>query len=120
MRALVGLDRLEIRHVAEDRVFVGDAVCAEDVAGQAGAFEGHPDVVALGHGDVLEAGFVLVFEAADLQHEQLRLGDLVDHPRQFFLNQLMRRDRLVVELLAEERLLQRAVVAGHGGADSSP
>ena len=47
-------------------VFVGDAVCAEDVAGPPGALERHPDVVALGHGNVLVFDFFLIFEAADL------------------------------------------------------
>jgi hypothetical protein len=64
--AFVGLYRFEVHHVAHDGVVVGDAVGAEDVAREAGAFEGHPDVVALGHGDVLELGFALVFEAAYL------------------------------------------------------
>jgi hypothetical protein len=45
--------------VAHDGVVVGDAVGAEDVAGHAGAFEGHPDVVALGHGDVFVAELCL-------------------------------------------------------------
>ncbi len=79
--AFVGLHRFQVHHVAHDGVVVGDAVGAEDVAGEAGALEGHPDVVALGHGDVLVLDLARIFQAADLQHEQLRFGDLADHPR---------------------------------------
>ena len=61
LRAFVGFYGLEVHHVAHDGVVVGDAVGAQDVAGEAGTFEGHPDVVALRHRDVLELGFALVF-----------------------------------------------------------
>ena len=54
------------------------------------------------HRDVLVAGLVLIFETADLQHEQLCLGDLGDHPSEFFLHKLMRGDGLVAKLFAEE------------------
>ena len=53
VRALVGLDGLQIQHVAHDRIVIGDAVGSENVAGFASTLERHPDVVALGHGDVL-------------------------------------------------------------------
>ena len=61
-----------------------------------------------------------VFQAADLQHEQLRLGDFADHPRKLVLHELMRRDGLVAPLLAQQRVLQCAVVARHRGAERSP
>ena len=34
---LVGFDRLQVGHVSEDRILVGDAVGAEDVSAYAGA-----------------------------------------------------------------------------------
>src|ERR1700746_679089 len=53
--ALVSLHRLQVRHVAEDGILVGDAVGAQDVARQAGALKRHPNVVSLGHRDMLES-----------------------------------------------------------------
>jgi hypothetical protein len=64
VRAFVGLYGFEVHAVAHDRVVLCDAVCAQDVAGHAGGFERHPDVVALGQGDVFVAYFASVFEAA--------------------------------------------------------
>src|SRR5437870_13385013 len=69
VRALVGLNRLEVCHVAEDGVFVRHPVRAQNVAGHACTLQSHPDIVALSHRDVLVAGLVLIFETADLQHE---------------------------------------------------
>src|ERR1700690_2773603 len=37
----IGFYRLQVGHVAEDRVFIRDAVCAKDVAGHASAFQRH-------------------------------------------------------------------------------
>src|SRR5216684_4530974 len=67
--AFVGLYRFQVHHVAHDGVVVGDAVGAQDIAGEAGALEGHPDVVALRHGDVLVLDLTCIFQATDLQHE---------------------------------------------------
>src|SRR5215470_14081765 len=53
VRALVGLDCFQVHHVAHDGIVVGNAVAAQDVPSHARALEGHPDVIALGHGDVL-------------------------------------------------------------------
>ena len=47
-------------------------------------------------------GVTFVFQAADLQHEKLSLRDLRNHPRQFFLNELVGGDRLIAELLAQK------------------
>lgn len=118
--AFVGFDGFEVHHVAHDGVVVGNAIAAEDVACHAGAFEGHPDVVALGHGDVLEADLARVLELADVVDEELGLADFSDHPGEFFLNELMAGDGLVAELLALERVFECGVVAGHGRADGAP
>src|ERR1700679_2766248 len=66
VRALVGFDRLQIHHVAHDGVVFGDAVGAQNVARQAGGFKSHPDIVALGHRDVLMSDFTGVFQASDV------------------------------------------------------
>src|SRR6266403_812953 len=118
--AFVSGDAFEIVHVAHDGVIVDDAVGAENVAGFARGLESDGDVVHLEHGDVRVIDFVLVFEAADLQREQLALADFGDHPGEFFLDELVRGDGLVSELLARFGVLQRGVVAGHSRAECAP
>src|ERR1041385_3267083 len=51
--ALVGIDAFDIGEVAEDRVLVDHAIGAEGLARELGALPGHPDIVALGHRDVV-------------------------------------------------------------------
>src|SRR5260370_15874047 len=63
---LIGLDRFQVHHVAHYGVVIGDSIGPEDVAGHAGALQGHPDVVALGHGDMLMLNFFCVFQTANL------------------------------------------------------
>jgi hypothetical protein len=70
--------------------------------------------------DVVVFRLARVLEAADVQREQLRLGDFVGHPDQLLLHNLVAGDGLVAELLAEFGVLQGSVVAGHGRADGSP
>ncbi len=67
MRALVSFYRFEIHHVAHDRIIVGNAVAAENVTREARAFKRHPDIVAFGHGDVLEADFAFIFHSPYLE-----------------------------------------------------
>ena len=78
---------------------------------------GHAHVGALAHGDVLGAKRSGVLHLRESPGEELPLGDLADHPHQFFLDELVAGDGLVAELLAEAGVLQGGVVAGHGGAD---
>src|SRR5207302_5418000 len=66
VRTLVCLHRLQIHHVAHHRIIVGNAVCAQDIAGHARAFQRHPHVIALGHGDVLMPDFIRVLEPSHL------------------------------------------------------
>src|SRR4029450_10454764 len=119
VRALVGVDRLEIHHVAHDGVLVHDAGGAQDVAGQARGVERHLDIVHLGQRDLLWPHPTRVLEAAELETQELRLGDLVDHPDQLLLDELEGADGLA-ELDALLRVLERPVVAAHGGADGAP
>src|SRR3970040_2428962 len=60
VRALVGLHRFQVHHVAHDGIVVGDAVGAQDVARQARALQRHPNVVLLGHGDMVVLRLVLI------------------------------------------------------------
>jgi len=106
--------------VAHDWVVFCNSICAEDVAGHAGGFEGHPDVVALGQGDDFVAQGACVFHPSGVEGEQLSLGDFADHPDEFFLDHLVAGDGFVAELLAHLGVLERGVVAGHRCADGSP
>src|SRR4028118_651250 len=81
VRPFIGVDRLDVQHVADHRVVVDDAVGAEHLAGDAGALAGQPDVVSLAHRDVERLEPPLVLELAELQAEQLPPGDLGGHPR---------------------------------------
>src|ERR1700737_961216 len=118
--AFVGGDAFEVVHVAHDAVVVDDAVGAENVAGFASGVEGDGDIVHLQHGDVGRVDFVFIFEAANVQGQELPLHDFGDHPGEFFLDELVRGDGLVGELFGRLGVLQCGVVAGHGGAERAP
>jgi hypothetical protein len=62
----------------------------------------------------------VVLEAAELEAEELRLGDLGEHLGEPGLLDLRGGDRLAVELHALLGVAERLVVAGHGGADRAP
>ena len=68
------------------------------------------------HGLTLPASF----SRPTCKRQQLRLGDLADHPHQLLLHELVAAMGMIVELLAELRVLQRAVVARHRRADRAP
>ena len=106
--------------MAHHAVIVDNSVCAQNFAGAAGGFPRHPHIVHFQHRNVRGMHAAGVLQAADLQRQELRFGDFGDHPDQFFLHQLVRGDRLVVELLAFFGVTQRGVVAGHGRADAAP
>src|SRR5262249_42293174 len=118
--ALVGEYGFEIVHMAHDAEVVDDAVCAEDVSGFASDFEGDADVVHFEHGDVGGVDFAGVLEAANLEREELRFDDFCDHPGEFFLNELVRGDGLVGELLACFCVLKSGIVASHSRANCAP
>ncbi|MEY3262096.1 MAG: hypothetical protein RLZZ620_1147 [Pseudomonadota bacterium] len=117
--ALVGVHRLQVRHVAHHRVLVEDAVGAVDVAGGAGDLQGDVDVVHLGQGDLLGDELALVLDAAGVQRQELALRDLAEHPGELHLNELERRDGLV-ELDAGLGVLDGRVVTGHRRAERAP
>src|ERR1700675_3902461 len=65
-------------------------------------------------------GLAFVLQAPDVKREQLSFDDFGDHPSELFLDELVRGDRLVGELLARLGVLQSGVVAGHGRAEGAP
>src|SRR5437899_588901 len=82
--------RLEVQHVADDGVLVHDAGRAHDVAGQPRRVERDLHVVHLGHRHLLGAQRARVLQTAQLEHQELGLGDLRDHPDQLLLHELER------------------------------
>src|SRR6476659_5948447 len=62
VRALVGVDRLEVEHVADHGVLRRDAVAPVHLAGQPGALERHAHVVAFRHADLREVHLAGVLE----------------------------------------------------------
>ena len=85
VRTLIGHHTFEVHHVSHDAVFAGDTHTAENLPGFAGHFEGHIDIVALGHRNLCGRGLTLVFELSQTKGQQLRFGDLGDHFGQFLL-----------------------------------
>ena len=61
-----------------------------------------------------------VLEPAELQGQQLALGDLGEHPDQLLLHQLVAGDRLAGELDALLGVLEGGLVAVHGRAEAAP
>src|SRR5689334_2716608 len=106
--------------MAEDGVLVDDAVRAQSLAGELRALPGDPDVVALRHGDVVRLHGLLVLHLPELPREELALRDLGDHPGEPLLDELVRRDRPVLPLLATLRVLERRAVGRHRAAERAP
>src|SRR5215831_13639059 len=119
VRALVRVDGLQIHHVADHRVLVDAAGGAQDVACEPRRVERDLHVVHLGHRDLLRARLPKILQTAELQAQELRLGDLGDHPDELLLDELERGDRLA-ELDPLLRVLERPVVAAHRGPDGAP
>ena len=60
VRALVGVHRFEVVHVAHDAVIVHDSIRAQDIPRLARRFHRHPHIIHFQHGDVrgVQAAFV--------------------------------------------------------------
>src|SRR5208282_4282982 len=66
VRALVGLYAFEVHQVPHDRIIVGHSVCSQNISRRPRALECHPDVVSLGHRDMLMLYFSCIFQASHL------------------------------------------------------
>src|SRR6266566_5438660 len=66
VRALVGVDRLQIVGVAADGIFQGDAIRAENGTGLTRRFEGLTDIIALGKRNLDRMHHALVLQTPQL------------------------------------------------------
>src|SRR5579862_6410973 len=119
VRALVGVDRLEVQDVADHAELVGDAVAAMHVAGDAGDIQCLAAIVALQQRDHLGRRLALVLEPAEAERRRQAERDLGLHVGELLLDQLVGGER-PAELLAVERVLARALPAELGGAHRAP
>src|SRR5262245_48714450 len=119
VRALVGVDRFEVAHVAHDRIIGCDAVRAQDAARRPRAFERHRHVVHFRHRDVNRLHHARIFHPAELQAEQLGFCDLGQHLNQFLLRQLVSGNGLC-ELDPLFGVIERAFIARYGRAHRAP
>src|SRR5437867_3807469 len=119
VRPFVGADGLEVQEVADDRVLVDDPGRPEDVPRHPRGLERHRDVVHLRHRHLLGAHARPVLEAAELEAEELGLGDLGHHPDELPLDELEAPDGSL-ELHARLGVLERPVVARHRGTHRAP
>ncbi len=95
VRAFVRVDGLQVGRVAHDRVFVQDAVGPEDRPRLTRDLQGAATLFIFAMEICWNRTVAAVLQTAQLQAEQLALGDLRDHPHQLLLRQLERRDRPV-------------------------
>lgn len=107
MRALIGIDRLEVLGVAHDVIFDLDTVAAMHVAGLAGDVQRLAAIVALDDGDHFRRHSVFVHQTADAQRCLKAEGDFGLHVGELLLVKLHAGQRLA-ELLAVETILQGA------------
>src|SRR5437762_6808235 len=102
--ALVGVHRFEVAHHAHDMEFVGDAVAAVHVAGDAGDVESLAGVVALHQRNRGRRSLAGLQHAAERQRAAKAERDLGLHVGELLLHQLIGGER-AVELLAVEHIL---------------
>ena len=109
--ALVGVDHLQVHHVADDAELVGDAVAAEHVARHARHVERLAAGVALHDRGDLDRGGALVLHAAEAQAALQAERDLGLHVGELLLDELVGGER-AAELLAVEHVLAGAEQIG--------
>src|SRR6266702_403803 len=119
VRALIGVDCLEIHDVADDVELVGDAVAAMHIARDPRDVERLAAIVALQERDHLGHGAPLVLETAEAQARMEAQGDLGLHVDELLLDQLIGGEG-PTELLALERVAPRRMPAEFGGAERAP
>src|SRR5579885_2484188 len=119
MRALVRVDRLQVHHVANHVVLIGNAVRAMHIAGYARNFESFPAVISFEQRNHLGSSTALVLEAPQTQTGVQAQGNLGLHIRELFLDQLVCSER-APELKALHRVLACGVPAEFRRADGAP
>src|SRR5216684_7405131 len=117
--ALIGVDRLEVHHVADHVVLVRDAVAAMHVAGGAGDVERLAAIVALQDRDHFGGVAARILEPPEAQARVQTKGDFGLHVDELLLDQLVGGER-AAELPALERIVARGVPAELGGAERPP
>src|SRR2546425_4827369 len=66
--SFIGVNRLEITHVAENGVFQSDSICSHQIACQAGRFQSDPHIIPLCHGGLAEVQLAFIFQARSEEH----------------------------------------------------
>ncbi len=117
--ALVGVDRFQVHHVADDVVLVANPVAAVHVARLPGDLERLAAGIALHQRDHLRGLPAVVHQPAQLQRALQAERDLGLHVGQLLLDQLGLGERLA-ELLAVEGVLPGGVPAELRRADRAP
>ena len=110
MRAFVGVDRLKVHRVADDLVFLGDAVAAVHVARLSRDVQSLADIVAFDDADHVGAEAVFVDQASDAKRGLQAQRNVGHHVSQLLLIELRAR-QWTAELLAVEAVLARGVKA---------
>jgi hypothetical protein len=67
VRALIGVDRLQVQHVADDRELERNAAGAVDRARHTGNVERLGHTILLGHAHLVRGQAILVFECVEIQ-----------------------------------------------------
>ena len=86
--ALVGEHRLKIVHVADDRVFEGDAVATEDAATFSGDGERLAGIIEFAQTDLLRCDSMFVFKSAQVQGKEHAFAEFERHVDELLLSQL--------------------------------
>src|SRR5258706_13027303 len=89
MRTLVGVHRLEIEHVPDDAILIGNAVAAMHVAGDARDVERLTAIVALYERDRFRRIFPLFHQTAKPERARKTDRDLGLHVAELFLVKLL-------------------------------
>src|SRR5437868_15384222 len=93
MRTFVGIHRLEVEHVPDDAILVGNAVAAMHVPRDARYVERLAAIVALHERDCLRRGFPLFHQTAKPERAGKTECDLGLHVRELFLDKLVCSER---------------------------
>src|SRR5438105_15402071 len=88
VRPFVGINAFEVRHVTHRGVLGENADGAEETARLSCDVGRHIDIVALGERHLLWRVGALVLQAAEVERDELRLGDLVEQNSTTLLLQL--------------------------------